>query len=171
MITVVSDTHGETGHRLEGAVLESVRSADLVLHAGDLTTAAVDEAVDREADRFAAVRGNNDPSDERLPLERVVEHGNVRIALVHGHRHHGTAVEMVGREAAADLVVFGHSHRPGFDERGEVPRLNPGSHAHPRMFRPAYAELHTRDGRLSGRLKQPDGTVMEEFTIPITRRD
>lgn len=171
MITVVSDTHGERDHRLEGAVLDSVRSADLVLHAGDLMTPSVYEAFEAEAGRFAAVRGNNDPSDERLPLERIVEHRDARIALVHGHRHHGTALEMVGREAEADLVVFGHSHRPGFDDRGEVPRLNPGSHAHPRMFQAAYAELHPRDGVLSGQLRRPDGTVMEEFTVPVSERE
>jgi len=167
MITVVSDTHGETDHRLEGAVLESVRAADLVLHAGDLMTPAVYEAFEAEAGRFAAVRGNNDPANDRLPLERVVDHGDARIALVHGHRHRGTALEMVGREAAADLVVFGHSHRPGFDDRGEVPRLNPGSHAHPRMYQPAYAELRPRDDHLSGELRRPDGTVVEEFAVPI----
>lgn len=168
MITVVSDTHGVDGHRLEGRVLDAVRSADLVVHAGDLKTRAALDAFETEASEFVAVRGNNDPSDDRLPLERVVDHRGVRLALLHGHRHHGTAIEMVGREAGADLVVFGHSHRPGFHDRGEVPRLNPGSHAHPRMYQAAYAELDVIDGRLDGRLLTPAGDLLEEFAVPVS---
>lgn len=170
MITVVSDTHGVDGHRLEGRVHDAVRDAELVVHAGDLKTRDALDAFESEAGEFVAVRGNNDPADDRLPLERVVDHGDVRIALVHGHRHRGTALEMVGREAEADLVVFGHSHRPGFDDRGEVPRLNPGSHAHPRMYRAAYAELEVLDGRLDGRLLTPTGDLLEEFAVPVVEK-
>lgn len=170
MITVVSDTHGETGHRLEGRALEAVREADLVVHAGDLMTETVLDAFETEAASFVAVRGNNDPPLDRLPMERVVEHDGVRLVLVHGHQHHDTAMTMLGREAGADLVVFGHSHRPMFDARGAVPRLNPGSHAHPRWFEAAHAELQPRGDRLEGRLVEPDGTTMQEFTVPLGER-
>jgi putative phosphoesterase len=44
VITVLSDTHGTDDHRLEGRTLAAVRTADLVLHAGDFTTAAVLDA-------------------------------------------------------------------------------------------------------------------------------
>lgn len=170
MITVVSDTHGESGHRLEGRTLEAVREADLVVHAGDLMTESVLDAFESECASFVAVRGNNDPPLDRLPRERVVEHDGVRLALVHGHQHHATSMTMFGREVDADLVVFGHSHQPTFAARGEIPRLNPGSHAHPRWYDPAHAELHCRGDRLEGRLAEPDGTTMEEFTVPLDER-
>lgn len=170
MITVVSDTHGESGHCLEGRALEAVRAADLVVHAGDLMTEAALDAFEAESREFVAVRGNNDPPLDRLPMERVVEHDGVRIALVHGHQHHATAMTMYGREVGADLVVFGHSHKPKFENRETVPRLNPGSHAHPRWYDAAHAELHPRGDQLDGRLVKPDGTTMTEFEIALAGR-
>ncbi|MFB6170909.1 MAG: metallophosphoesterase [Haloarculaceae archaeon] len=171
MITVVSDTHGESDHRLAGRTLEAVREADLVVHAGDLMTEAVLDAFEAESASFVAVRGNNDPPLDCLPLERVVEFDGLRLVVVHGHQHHDTAMTMLGREAEADLVVFGHSHRPTFDARAAVPRLNPGSHAHPRWYEAAHAELHRRGDSLEGRLVEPDGTTMQEFTISLGREE
>jgi putative phosphoesterase len=169
VIAVVADTHGSEDHRLEGRTLAAVREADLVVHAGDFTTEAALEAFDREAAALAAVHGNNDPPAvrERLPPERVVEHEGVRLAVAHGHEHTGTALSLFGRQSTADLVVVGHSHRPGIRLADEVPVLNPGSHADPRQFRPGHAELEPAgdgDG-LEGRLVDPDGTVFERFTV------
>lgn len=170
MIAVVADTHGRTDHRLEGRTLEAVREAALVVHAGDLTTGAVLDAFRDEADEVVAVRGNNDAELDGLPLERVVEHAGIRLALVHGHRHAGSAASMYAREVEADLLVVGHSHRPHFSETGAVPTLNPGSHAHPRWYRPAHAELTVRRGRIDGRLVDPDGTTFETFGVDGRRQ-
>lgn len=168
MITVVGDTHGETDHRLAGRTLAAVREADLVVHTGDLATPAVLESFRTETERFVAVRGNNDGGIDELPLERVVDHGAVRLAIVHGHRHGRTAGEMYAREVGADLLIVGHSHDPGFSTRGEIPRLNPGSHAHPRWYRPAHAELTVDTDRLRGRLVDPDGSVFDRFALGLT---
>jgi putative phosphoesterase len=185
VITVVADTHGREDHRLEGRTLEAVREADLVIHAGDFRTEAVLDAFERETDSLAAVAGNNDPPAvrERVPDERVVEHRGARIAVAHGHEHTETALSLFGRQSMADLVVVGHSHRPGFRRAGTVPVLNPGSHADPRQFRPAHAELEvghdgedspsgegrSSGGKLAGRLVDPDGTVFETFTVDASR--
>lgn len=187
MITVVADTHGREDHRLEGRTLEAVREADLVIHAGDFRTEAVLDAFEEEAGELAAVSGNNDPPAvrERLPDERVVERAGVRVAVAHGHEHTETALSLFGRQSMADLVVVGHSHRPGFRRAGTVPVLNPGSHADPRQFRPAHAELEvvpdgddppSGEGRssgreLAGRLVDPDGTVFETFTVETGNPD
>ncbi|MFC6837426.1 metallophosphoesterase [Halomarina ordinaria] len=165
MITVVSDTHGRTGHRLAGRTLDAVREAALVVHAGDFCTEAVLDAFEAESAAFAGVVGNNDTPGvrERLPETRVVEHGGVRLAVAHGHEHTDTSLALFGRQSNADLVVVGHSHRPGFDYLGEVPVLNPGSHADPRWYEPAHAELHTDP--LRGELVRPDGSVVESFAV------
>lgn len=170
MLAVVSDTHGTDDPRLEGRTREAVRAADLVVHAGDLCTADVLDAFEREAADLAAVHGNNDPPAvrERVPDERVVEHEGFRVAVAHGHEHSDTALQLFGRQSMADLVVVGHSHRPGFDELGTVPVLNPGSHADPRRHRPAHAELaadDAADDALAGRIVRPDGTLLEEFRV------
>ena len=70
---------------------------------------------------------------------------------------------MLARQEDADLVCVGHSHRPGYRLAGDVPVLNPGSHADPRRFRPAHAELRTDP--LRGRIVEPDGTLVEEFHV------
>lgn len=167
MLTIVSDTHATDGHCLDGRTLTAVREAAFVVHAGDFTTEAVLDAFVEEAGAFAGVVGNNDTPAvrERLPTQRVVESEAIRLVVVHGHEHSETALAMLGRQEAADLVVFGHSHRPGVHDAGDVTLLNPGSHAQPRRYRPAHAELEREDDVIHGRLVDPDGTVFEKFTI------
>ena len=167
MLVAISDTHGRDTHRLQGRTLDAVRAADVVVHAGDYVTAGVLDALESCCD-LRGVSGNNDPADvrERVPVERVVEWEGLRIAVVHGHRHTATALAMFGRQHNADLVVFGHSHRPEFDQ-GVVSLLNPGSYADPRWNRPAHAELEWDDdaGVARGRLVEPSGTVFERFVV------
>jgi hypothetical protein len=167
VIVALADTHGTDGHRLDDRTLEAVRAADLVVHAGDLTTEAVLDAFEAECRAFVAVHGNNATSAvrDRLPAERVVEFEGVRIALTHGDDHDETGLSLFGRQNRADLVISGHSHQPGVVDAGELSLLNPGSHADPRWNRPGYAELaiDPESGRLDGQLRDPDGTVFEEF--------
>ena len=169
MICVVADTHGTDGHRLAGRTLEAVREADLVVHAGDFTTETVVEAFETECRELVAVHGNNATPAvrDRLPAERVVEHEGARIALTHGDGRDETSLELFGRQARADLVVFGHSHRPAFVDTGELGLLNPGSHADPRWHRPAHAELVV-EGAIAGRLRDPDGEGFETFRVSLT---
>lgn len=186
MLVVLSDTHGHDDARLSGRTREAVAGADAVVHAGDFTTESVLDAFHVAADRVHAVHGNNDHPAvcDRLPARRVLEYGGVRFAVVHGHEHTDQALSLMAREAAADCAVVGHSHRPGLRRAGDVPVLNPGSHADPRRYRPAHAELwapgeedppggqegttdrESTDGSvLAGRLVEPDGTLLEEFEI------
>ena len=180
MITVVSDTHGTDGHRLEGRTLEAVRESDLVIHAGDFMTEAVLDAFESEAgaqaaadSELVAVYGNNDGAGirERLPGERVVEWGGCRFVVVHGHEHDDTALSFLGRQERADVVVVGHSHEPGWRSVGAVTVVNPGSHADPRWYRPGHVELEPAVEGLNGRLVAPDGEVFGEFAIPAIGRE
>lgn len=167
MLTVLSDTHSRDSHRLDGRTLDAVREASYVVHAGDFLTESVLDAFVEEAGTVAGVIGNNDTAAvrERLPRKRVVESEGIRLVVVHGHEHSETGLAMLGRQEAADIVVFGHSHRPGVYEAGDVTLLNPGSHAQPRRYRPAHAELESDGGTITGRLVEPNGTVFEEFEI------
>ncbi|MFC7228387.1 metallophosphoesterase [Salinirubellus salinus] len=168
MLVVLSDTHGRDDPRLEGRTREAVDAADIVVHAGDFCTEPVLDAFEARCD-LRAVHGNNDTPGvrERIPAERVVEWAGLGVAVAHGHDHTDVALTMFARQSAADLVVVGHSHRPGFEAGGAsgIPRLNPGSHADPRRYRPAHAELR-RDGEgYAGRIVQPDGTLVESFRL------
>ena len=174
MIAIVSDTHGNSDHRLEGHTVDAVHEAGLTIHAGDFTTREVFEAFEHEAADLRAVYGNNDTENltERLPATRVIDlasegfDSRVRIALCHGHEYSETALSLLGRQSNATLVVSGHSHQPGVADAGDLTLLNPGSHADPRWNRPAHAELDIAEGgELDGRLRGPDGTVFETFTV------
>ena len=186
VIVVVSDTHGTDGHRLEGRTLRAVRTAKLVVHAGDFTTDAVLDAFRAEAvggrdggedgsraGEFVAVAGNNDDAAvrRRLAATEVIERAGVRFVVVHGHDHSRTGLGYLRREADADVVVVGHSHRPGWEPAGEGAVLNPGSHADPRRYRPAHAELEPTAEGLNGRLVTPGGEVISEFDLAVTGRE
>jgi putative phosphoesterase len=171
VLVVVSDTHGTDRHRLRGRTLEAVREADLVAHAGDFLAEPVLDAFEDVATELVAVYGNNDDAAirDRLPADRVFEYAGVRIALTHGHgpRRDPTARSLFGRERNAALVVSGHSHRPGFDASGPVALLDPGSHAEPRAYRPAHAELAPAEGGrgLDGRICTPDGETLTTVSV------
>jgi putative phosphoesterase len=171
VIVALADTHGTDGHRLDGRLLDAVRTAELVVHAGDLTTESVLDAFEAESREFVAVQGNNATPAvrDRLPAERTIEFEGVRIALTHGDDRDETGLGLFGRQERADLVISGHSHRSEVVDAGAVTLLNPGSHADPRWYRPGYAELavDSDSNRLDGRLREPDGTRFEEFDVGL----
>ena len=167
MLTVISDTNSTDGHRLRGRTLKAVRTAEVVVHLGDFMTESVLDAVEAEANTLRGVYGNNDDSAirDRLPKARTVEYEGVRFALTHTVRGGNTALTLFGKQREADAVLFGHSHRPTVDLAGELPLLNPGSHAQPRGNRPGHMEIEPVAGGLQGRLVTPDGNVFETFEL------
>lgn len=171
VLVALSDTHGDADHRLDGRTLAAVREADLVIHAGDFTTERVLDAFVGESERFLGVRGNSDDPavEERLPGARTLSYGDATIAVTHARGGGSTGLSLFGRERGADLVVYGHSHRPSFTDAGAVALLNPGSHAAPRGARAAHAELEAADGGLEGRLRTPSGEVFERFRVEPNR--
>ena len=166
MIAVLSDTHRRDGHGLTGQTLEAVRQAETVVHAGDFTSSATFESFRTVADRLEAVHGNRDDRElcDHLPARRTVEREGARIALVHGHGHDETTLSLLGRAMEADVVVFGHSHRPKLLDTGDCLLLNPGSHADPRGNPAAHAELTTTEG-VFARIRTVDGTEVDATRI------
>ncbi|WP_049969428.1 metallophosphoesterase [Haladaptatus cibarius] len=167
MITIVSDTHSETGHELTGRTLEAVREADLVVHAGDFTTEAALSAFESESNRLVAVHGNNATPGvlDRLPKVQTFEENGVRFVVVHRHRSGSTGLELLGRERDADVVIFGHSHRHLVEDTGEVLLLNPGSHAQPRGGFRTHLELEPRKEGFGGGVRRGDGELLQEFSV------
>ena len=131
VIAVISDTHLPRGKRaLPAACLERLRTADQILHAGDLMTLDVLLEIEAIGPPVAAVHGNVDSEELRrlLPAERVLEADGVRIGIVHdAGPASGRLDRMRLRFPDADAVVFGHSHIPLHEEREGFQIFNPGS--------------------------------------------
>ncbi|MDQ2054901.1 MULTISPECIES: metallophosphoesterase [Halobellus] len=168
MLTVVSDTHSTDSHRLSGRTLQAVRDADVVAHAGDFMRESVLDDFERESARLLGVTGNNDDAGirDRLPEARNFTFGGFTFAMTHRQRGGSTALSLFGRQRGADVVLFGHSHRPTYERTPDLVLVNPGSHAQPRGYRAAHAEFERRDdGGLDGRLVTVDGEVFESFLV------
>jgi putative phosphoesterase len=134
-ILVLSDSHGDIVS-LKTAIRGFGARADLILHAGD-------GAEDLTRLQYAGVglkpwegvRGNSD-ANSSLPLKKTLEFRGKRILLCHGHLHSiGFSLDVLlaaARAEKADIVVYGHSHRPFRVEIGGILALNPGSLSRPR---------------------------------------
>jgi putative phosphoesterase len=130
-IAVISDTHMPRGARvLPESCVERLRSADLILHGGDVTGEAFLAELLALGPPVVAVYGNMDEPGLKaaLPKERVVEAGGARIGMVHipGPRA-GREARLLARFPGCDAVVYGHTHVPQFERHGNVWILNPGS--------------------------------------------
>jgi putative phosphoesterase len=125
-IGIVSDTHDRVLPSLHAALA----GVDEILHAGDVMSVEALAEIETIAP-VTAVRGNMDDRAlaDRLPKERLLERGGVRIALVHGHRVGRASVDDLARRYGrdADLVIWGHIHVPVSEVRKEVRYFNPGT--------------------------------------------
>jgi putative phosphoesterase len=130
-VAVVSDTHLPRGaRRLPDACVEALRSADLVLHAGDVVTAAALAELEALGPPVVAVHGNVDAAELRatLPAERVVELGHICLGMLHdAGPEHGREARLVERFRGCAAIVYGHTHLPQVECRDGVWILNPGS--------------------------------------------
>jgi uncharacterized protein len=130
-VVALSDTHAPRRWKTcPAAVAAQLRQADVILHAGDVCTAAVLDELSGYAPVLAVV-GNNDAPEvaawgARPSLE--VDLGGLRVAMIHDS---GAAAGRLPRLRrwfpAAGLVVFGHSHIPMDAEAGGFRIFNPGS--------------------------------------------
>jgi hypothetical protein len=126
IIGVISDTHG----LLRPEAVEALRGSDCILHAGDVGTPEVIEALAKVAP-VTAIRGNVDtaPWARALPPTEAVDIGGVSIFILHDLGQ----LDLDPKAAGFRVVVYGHSHKPKLEEKNGVLYFNPGS-AGPRRF-------------------------------------
>lgn len=132
-VLLVADTHldADGAMRLIERIEPELTSADVVLHAGDITHPAVLDALAAHAP-VHAVQGNNDHG-LLLPDRLIVEIGGCTFAMVHDSGPTAGRARRLRRWFPdADVVVFGHSHLPWHetDVRADghaQHHVNPGS--------------------------------------------
>ena len=133
-LLVLADTHLTSADlaSVPAGVVQALDRADVVLHAGDVVSAAALQALrDAVGGRpFYAVLGNNDRQlTGILPESLLLDFDGAAIALVHdAGRREGRAARLHRRFPTAAMVVFGHSHVP-CNEIGVGAQIlfNPGS--------------------------------------------
>ena len=145
IVGLISDTHG----LMRPAVAGAFAGVDLILHAGDVGSGGVLEALNRMA-RVEAVFGNvDDPHDPALARERTITIDGCTIHVSHGHELGRPTPALALARYGADVVVFGHTHRAVLVESpdGRI-AVNPGA-AGPRRFdlTPSVARVTIVGGR------------------------
>lgn len=160
LVAVLSDTHLPRGaRRLPEACVERLRTADLILHGGDVVTGAVLDELRALGPPVEAVFGNMDEPalKESLPKEHVTELGGARIGMVHipGPRA-GREERLARRFPGCDAIVYGHTHLPQVERWGETWILNPGSPTD-RRGAPAHSML----------LLRVEGGAVEPELVPL----
>ncbi|MHB1651180.1 MAG: metallophosphoesterase family protein [Desulfitobacteriaceae bacterium] len=130
-IGVLSDTHLQEGQFLPQFVWDSLNGVDVILHAGDSVVQEILVDLNCLAP-VVAVRGNCDSWElHTLPDREITQCGGVRIGLIHGNAGNGRNTPDRAYQAFAkdsvDIIVFGHSHTPYSEWKGEILLFNPGS--------------------------------------------
>lgn len=129
VIGLISDTHG----LLRPSVHAALAGVSLILHAGDV---GGDEILD-ELELIApveAVYGNTDPPGlPRLAQAIDREIGGLHIHVSHGHELGSPRPEKLLARYPADIIVYGHTHKPLIVRADRRLVVNPGA-AGPRRF-------------------------------------
>jgi putative phosphoesterase len=130
-IAIISDTHMPRGARaIPAACLERCRSADAILHAGDLIDVPVLDLLRALGPPLHAISGNVDSAAVRalLPARLELELGGARIGMIHiPGPAAGRAERLRAVFPRCDAVVFGHTHLPEHAEIDGFQIFNPGS--------------------------------------------
>jgi uncharacterized protein len=125
-IGLISDTHG----LMRPEALRALKGSELIIHSGDVGSPEIISALEAIAP-VVAIRGNVDvePWAAELPETEVVETDAATFYVLHDVH----ALDLKPAAAGFNIVVSGHSHKPGRTERDDVLYINPGS-AGPRRF-------------------------------------
>ena len=145
VVGLIADTHGLVRPEIFSA-LEGVK---LILHAGDVGGSSVLTELSTIAP-VRAVYGNTDsPGAPHLEARLWVEIDDLTIHVSHGHEVGGSPTpEKLLSRYTADVIVYGHTHRPLIERSDRRLVVNPGA-AGPRRFnlKPSVARMTVNAGR------------------------
>ena len=147
-IFIVSDTH--QSHRSLEKALEQEGAIDMLIHLGDVEGG--EDYISALVDCPIHIIGGNNDFFSDLPREKDFFIEGRHIFITHGHPYlTGLNENGIWKEAlrrGADIVMYGHTHRPSLSEKEGVTILKPGSISWPRQpgRRKSYMMMET-DGQ------------------------
>jgi len=143
IIGLISDTHGV----VREGVFPALAGVSLILHAGDVGSGGVLDALQRIAP-VRAVSGNVDADDPRLESRIHTDQGGLSILVSHGHELGSPTPAALLARYTEDVIVYGHTHRSSLHRAGNRLVVNPGA-AGPKRFKmiPSVARMSIEFGR------------------------
>ena len=137
-ILILSDTHRY--HINYDKVLKREGKIDMLIHLGDVEGGEyyIEETAGCPVHMVA---GNNDIFSP-LPKEEEFYIGTKKVFITHGHYYYVSRgldrIITEGAKRGADIVMYGHTHRPALDhvdrrDGNNMLILNPGSVSYPRQ--------------------------------------
>lgn len=155
-LLILSDSHGDLNNMRLAIEYENPRA---VFHLGDHDSDAAALARKFPNLPFYYVSGNCDGLFPCASDQLLTELEGVRILAVHGHKHNVKfgmmSLYMAAQEKQAQLVLFGHTHRPFAEENGGIHFLNPGSC---KGYGASYGLAYIHEGK-----------VVRCETLPVTK--
>ena len=151
-IGLISDTHiTEKRGKLSPKVLESFKGVDLILHAGDINSQIVLDALNQISPTIA-VEGNNDRTRKAIDLKpsEIIEIDDLKILLIHGDKLPSRNFEKYcefAQKHKADVLISGHTHQPHCEKIENVLLINPGSPNRPIKSDASIAILTIDEGK------------------------
>jgi hypothetical protein len=145
VIGLISDTHS----LVRPEVFDALNGVKLILHAGDVGGRAVLDEL-RAIAPVRAVYGNTDMAGDPFLEESIdLDADGLSIHVSHGHEVGGPTPARLLARYTADVIVYGHTHKPLIEQAGQRLVVNPGA-AGPRRFnlKPSVGRL-TIDGGLA----------------------
>lgn len=151
-IGIISDTHiHDSLQVLPEKALQDFKTADLVIHSGDLVDLSVLGQLRSVCKNVVAVWGNMDPAEikNELAEKEIIKAGKHRIGVIHGFGHPSKLIKFVKerfKDDCVDIIIFGHSHVPFNEKIGKIIYFNPGSLTD-KMFAPynSYGIIEIND--------------------------
>ena len=154
VVGLISDTHG----LLRPGVHEALAGVELILHAGDVGGDDVLLELEQIAP-LRAVYGNTDPPGHpRLTGEIDETIAGVRVHVSHGHELGAPTPDKLLARYVADVLVYGHTHKPLVVHVSDRWVVNPGA-AGPRRFNvvPSVARMTIRDRVVEVKIVELEG--------------
>ena len=148
LIGLISDTHA----LIRAEALAALHGVERILHAGDVGGLSILREL-RGIAPVHAVTGNTDDPADGLPPRVELELGGLRVCVTHGHELGSPRPDNLVKRYDADVIVYGHTHKPLIETVGAVLVINPGA-AGPRRFnlKPSIGLLRIENGRATAEI-------------------
>ena len=149
LVGLISDTHG----MIRAEALAALHGVELILHAGDVGSFAVLRELQGIAPVRAVFGNTDDPGILGLPERVDLQLGGLAIHMSHGHETGSPTPDSLVRRYAADVIIYGHTHKPLIAHVGKTLIVNPGA-AGARRFKlqPSVGLLRIENGAASAEI-------------------